>query len=169
MTVFNHFFKKIYGKKENTLADLVNRGYLPAQFKTYIQKKKAVFDIETLEVKNQRQNEDAVMATFEEAVLRPVSIGCSNNIDNEDRFFVRQSSHPDDAPSMVHSFLDYLFDLLDKYLNALPVELSQAAEKIATELETEKFSKAKAEKESYLNLLKQYRTLATYGFNSGKS
>ena len=93
----------------------------------------------------------------------------SNNIDNEDRFFVRQSSHPDDAPAMVHSFLDYLFDLLDKYLNALPVELSQAAEKIATELETEKFSKAKAEKESYLNLLKQYRTLATYGFNSGKS
>ena len=130
---------------------------------------KAVFDIETLEVKNQRQNEDAVMTTFEEAVLRPVSIGCSNSVDNEDRFFVRQSSHPDDAAAMVHSFLDYLFDLLDKYLNALPAELSQAAEKIATELETEKFSKAKAEKESFLNLLKQYRTFAIYGFNSGKS
>ena len=163
------YIQKIYGKKENTLADLVDRGYLPAQFKNYIQTKKAVFDIETLEVKNQRQNEDLIVGTFEEAVLRPVSIGCSNNITNEDRFFVRQSSDPDDAPRLVHSFLDYLFELMDKYLQTLPIELSHAAEKLATELKTEKFSKAKAEKQSFANLLQNYRTFVCYGFNSGKS
>ena len=163
------YFKKIYGKPENAVMELVQCGYLPPSFRSYRQKYHAAFDIETLEKKNERQNEDLVLGTFEEAVLRPVSIGCSNNINGEDRFFLRKSSHPDDAPALVHEFLDYCFTLVDLLFAALPNALRQATEKIISELETEKFSKYKTEKQSMLKTLKDYRTLAIYGFNSGKN
>ena len=127
------------------------------------------FDIETLEKKNERQNDDLVIGTFEEAVLRPVSIGCSNNINGEDKFFLRNSSHPDDAPALVHEFLDYLFGLVDEYHSALPVEISQAIEKLSAEIAVEKFSKAKTEKMALIWTLKQFKTLVIYGFNSGMS
>lgn len=129
---------------------------------------KAVFDIETLEQKNQRQNEDLIMGTFEEAVLRPVSIGCSNNVNNEEKFFVRQSSDPEEAHALVHSFLDYLFKLHGELGKALPIEFKQAADKLSAELATEKFSQAKLEKQALLKLLTKYKTLVVYGFNSGK-
>ena len=147
--------------------DLVKRGYLPETFSNYRQKLHAAFDIETLEKRNERQNDDLVLGTFEEAVLRPVSIGCSNNINGEDKFFLRQSSHPDDAPSLTHEFLDYLFELVGEYHEALPVEISQAMQKLVAEIATEKFSKAKTEKMDLLWTLKQFKTLVTYGFNSG--
>ena len=148
--------------------ELVKRGYLPHSFSNYRQRLHAVFDIETLEKQNERHNEDLLVGTFEEAVLRPVSIGCSNNINGDDKFFVRRSSHPDDATALVHGFLDYLFTLVDELVQALPVELHQAADKLVSELEIEKFSKEKTEKQSMLRTLNQYRTLACYGFNSGK-
>ena len=85
----------------------MKRGYLPSTFSNYRQKLHAAFDIETLEKRNERQNDDLVLGTFEEAVLRPVSIGCSNNINGDDKFFIRKSSDPDDAPSLTHDFLDY--------------------------------------------------------------
>ena len=147
--------------------DLIKRGYLPATFSNYRQKLHAAFDIETLEKRNERQNEDLVIGTFEEAVLRPVSIGCSNNINGDDKFFLRQSSDPDDAPSLTHEFLDYLFKLVDEYHQALPVEISQAMQKLAAEIATEKFSKFKTEKMDLMWTLKQFRTLVIYGFNSG--
>ena len=145
----------------------MKRGYLPATFSNYRQKLHAAFDIETLEKRNERQNEDLVIGTFEEAVLRPVSIGCSNNINGDDKFFLRQSSDPDDAPSLTHEFLDYLFELVDEYHQALPVELSQAIQKLSAEIATEKFKKAKTEKMDLMKPLKQFKTLVTYGFNSG--
>ena len=148
--------------------ELVKRGYLPQSFSNYRQKLHAAFDIETLEKRNERQNEDLIIGTFEEAVLRPVSIGCSNNINGDDRFFLRRSSHPDDATTLVHEFLDYIFRLHDEFVQALPVELQQAAEKLISELANEKFSKEKIEKQSMLQTLSQYRTLAIYGYNSGK-
>ena len=119
--------------------ELVKCQYLPSSFENYRQKYHAAFDIETLEKKNERQNEDLVLGTFEEAVLRPVSIGCSNNINGEDRFFLRKSSHPDDAPALVHEFLDYCFSLVHLLIEALPNELKQATEKLIGELEHEKF------------------------------
>ena len=145
----------------------MKRGYLPATFSNYRQNLHAAFDIETLEKRNERQNDDLVLGTFEEAILRPVSIGCSNNINGEDKFFLRQSSHPDDAPTLTHEFLDYLFELVGEYHKALPVEISQAMQKLAAEIATEKFSKAKTEKYNLLWTLKQFKTLVTYGFNSG--
>ena len=148
--------------------DLVQRGYLPESFSNYRQNLHGVFDIETLEKKNERHSDDLIIGTFEEAVLRPVSIGCSNNINGEDRFFLRRSSHPDDAPALVHEFLDYLFELVDEFHQALPVELDQAIEKLTAEIEIEKFSKAKTEKMGLLWTLKKYKTLAIYGFNSGE-
>ena len=145
----------------------MKRGYLPATFSNYRQNLHAAFDIETLEKRNERQNDDLVLGTFEEAVLRPVSIGCSNNINGEDKFFLRQSSHPNDAPSLTHEFLDYLFQLVGEYHEALPIEISQAMQKLTAEIATEKFSKAKTEKYNLLWTLKQFKTLVTYGFNSG--
>ena len=147
--------------------ELVKRGYLPATFSNYRQKLHAAFDIETLEKRNERQNEDLVIGTFEEAVLRPVSIGCSNNINGDDKFFLRRSSDPDDAPSLTHEFLDYLFELVDEYHQALPVEIRQAIQKLSAEIATEKFKKAKTEKMDLMKPLKQFKTLVTYGFNSG--
>ena len=145
----------------------MKRGYLPATFSNYRQNLHAAFDIETLEKRNERQNDDLVLGTFEEAVLRPVSIGCSKNINGEDKFFLRQSSHPDDAPTLTHEFLDYLFELVGEYHEALPVEINQAMCKLAAEIATEKFSKAKTEKMDLMWTLKQFRTLVIYGFNSG--
>ena len=148
---------------------LVQRGYLPRSFLNYRQNLHCTFDIETLEKRNERQNDDLVIGTFEEAVLRPVSIGCSNNINGEDEIFLRQSSHPDDAETMVHEFLDYLFGLVDEYHRALPIELDQAYQKLVAELATmKKFSKEKAEKTGLKNSLKPFKTLAVYGFNSGE-
>ena len=146
---------------------MIDRKYLPQSFANYRQNLHATFDIETLEKRNERQNDDLVIGTFEEAVLRPVSIGCSNNINGEDRFFLRKSSHPDDAHTLVHEFLDYLFGLVNEYHQALPVELSQATEKLTAELNDDKFSKEKAEKTRLKNILKPFRTLVVYGFNSG--
>ena len=145
----------------------MKRGYLPSTFSNYRQNLHAAFDIETLEKRNERHNDDLVIGTFEEAVLRPVSIGCSNNINGDDKFFLRQSSHSDDAPALTHEFLDYLFELVGEYHDALPGEISQAIQKLTAEIATEKFSKAKTEKNALMSTLKQFKTLVTYGFNSG--
>ena len=81
------------------------------------------------------------MCTVEEAVLRPVSIGCSSNILNEDKFFLRDSSHPDDAYALVDHFMDYLFELVETFHNQLPSEIMSAKERLENELEDKsKFS-----------------------------
>ena len=128
-----------------------------------------MYDIETLEQQNDRNNEDIAMCTVEEAVLRPVSIGCSSSIMNEDKFFLRDSSHPDDAYSLVDQFMDYLFELVETFRNQLPSEIISAKERLENELEDKsKFSKAYCEKSAMLRTLQSYCSMSIYGFNSCK-
>ena len=130
---------------------------------------KSVFDIETIEQPSQRHNDQISSNTIEEAVLRPVSIGCSSNITNEDKFFLRKSSNPDDAYDLVYQFLDYLFELVDVMHRELPEEIKHAMEVLESELQDKsKFSKGFCEKKTMLRTLKSYHKMSVYGFNSCK-
>ena len=128
-----------------------------------------MFDIETLERRNERNNDDLNINTIEEAVLKPVSIGCSNNITHEDKFFLRQSSNPDDAQELVNQFLDYAFDeLMEEFHDSLPEEIDTAIHTIQEDINNLKFSKQKCEKNQLLQILKCYKILPMYGYNSCK-
>ena len=131
---------------------------------------KAVFDIETIEHASERHNDQISSNTIEEAVLRPVSIGCSSNITNDDKFFLRKSSDPDDAYDLVNQFLDYLFELVDVMHSELPEEIKNAYEVLQCEIQDKsKFSKAYCEKKTMLRTLQSYHIMSVYGFNSCKS
>ena len=134
----------------------------------YRQNMHACFDIETLEQKHERDNDTISSKTVEEAILRPVSIGCSNNINHQDKFFLRQSSHPDDAYELVNGFMDHLFELVDALLEAIPNEINTAIQVLQEEIENSKMSSQKCEKQLMLKTLKAYRVLCVYGYNSCK-
>ena len=168
---FNQKLKVRFGEPKNAIAQLIERGFLPESFRNFQQVYKATWDIETFERKHERDNESECVetATVTDAILRPVSIGVSSNMPGfENRFFCRQSSSLEDGDEMVHEFMDYLFKMAEKLQTLIPKEITEAAEKLTTELEGQGFSKTACEDRDMLHHLNNYKKLSVYGFNSGK-
>ena len=68
---------------------------------------------------------------------------------------------------MVHEFMDYLFKMAEKLQTLIPKEITEAAEKLAAELDGQGFSKKACQDREMLYHLKNYKKLSIYGFNSG--
>ena len=162
-------FKVTFGNPTDPIAMIIEKGYLPESFRSFIQKFKATWDIETLEEKIYKES-DENMATITNAIHKIVSLGVSSNLPGfENRFFCRSSSAQEDGETMVGKFLEYLFQMAEKLQELLPEQITAAAEELGEKLQGQKFSKGGCGERTLLNHLKNYCKLSVYGFNSGKS
>ena len=150
------------------IAMIIEKGFLPESFRSFLQKFKATWDIETLEEKVYQEN-DENMATITNAIHKIVSLGVSSNIPGfENRFFCRSSSAQKDGEAMMAKFLEHLFKMAEKLQELLPEQITNAAEELGEKLQGQMFSKNVCEERTLLNHLKNYCKLSVYGFNSGK-
>ena len=150
------------------IAMIIEKGFLPESFRSFLQKFKATWDIETLEEKVYQEN-DENMATITNAIHKIVSLGVSSNIPGfENRFFCRSSSAQKDGEAMMAKFLEHLFKMAEKLQELLPEQITNAAEELGEKLQGQMFSKGGCEERTLLNHLKNYCKLSVYGFNSGK-
>ena len=142
---------------------------LPESFRSFIQKFKATWDIETLEENAHKENEEN-SATVTNAIHKVVSLGVSSNLPGfADRFFCRASSSQEDGESMIAEFLEYLFNMAEKLQDLLPEQIVKAAEELTEKLKGQEFSYGMCAEKVLKNHLKNYCKLSVYGFNSGKS
>ena len=150
-----------FGPASNALDMAIDAGLLPSEFKDYRQKFLASWDIETLEVETD-------LTSIQQAVHKVVSIAVASNLPNQtDKFFVRDSSKPEDGQKLVDDFLDEVFRLEACYNKIIPSEIKQAKEALK-EVEDQVFSKERTQKQKLKNFFNNYFTLPVYGFNSGK-
>ena len=161
-------FKAKFGMPIDPIAMVIEKGLIPESFRSFLQKFKATWDIETLEEKVYKEN-DENMATITNAIHKIVSLGVSSNLPGfENKFFCRSSSAQEDGEAMMASFLEYLFKMAEKLQELLPDAITNAAEELGEQLQGQMFSKGVCEERTLLNHLKNYCKLSVYGFNSGK-
>ena len=154
----------------NTVGKLIDEGYLPESFRSFIQKFKATWDIETLEDQSSFKENDENAATITNAIHKVVSLGVSSNIPGfENRFFCRSTSAQEDGQQMIAQFLEHLFQMAEKLQELLPDEIVAAAEHLEAKIDGNKFSKEICNDRTLHNELKNYLKLSVYGFNSGKT
>ena len=140
---------------------------MPDSFRSFIQKFKATWDIETLEEKVYKENDDNA-TTVTDAIHKIVSLGVSSNLPGfENRFFCRSSSAQEDGETMIAEFLVYLFKMAEKLQDLLPDQIVDAAEHLSEKLQGQMFSKGVCKDRNLLNHLKNYCKLSVFGFNSG--
>ena len=159
-------FQIPYGKRCNTLDDIIKDGYLPSTFTNH-QPSYAVFDIETLEASINRQETEFLTT---DANLYVVSIAVASNIEGKKpTFFCRKSSDAVDGYKLVREFLFYLIKLQKHVSNSLPNELKSCIERLQEEQKQSDYKgtfSSKSKSFKYLNYLKQYTSLSVFGFNS---
>ena len=161
-------FKAKFGDPIDPIAMIIKKGYLPESFRSFLQKYKATWDIETLEEKIYQES-DENMSTVTNAIHKIVSLGVSSNLPGfENRFFCRSSSAQKDGEAMMAKFLEYLFKMAEKLQELLPEQITDAADELSEKLQGQMFSKGSCEERTLLNHLKNYCKLSVYGFNSGK-
>ena len=157
-----------FGLPINAIGKIIEAGYLPESYRTFIQKFKATWDIETLEESSYQENDENA-ATVTNAIHKVVSLGVSSNLpDFENRFFCRSSSVQEDGEVMIGEFMGHLFKMAEKLQELLPDEIVAAAEFLGVRLKGQEFSKEMCTERTLFNHLKNYRKLSVYGFNSGK-
>ena len=155
--------RRIYGPPADAMTLAISHGILPQSFKDYRQKYLATWDIETLE----SSTED--LTSIQVAIQKIVSVGVASNLPNQsDKFFIRESSQPEDGQKLVDRFLDELFRLESCYYESIPDEIKEAKE-ILREVEDEVFSKDRTQRQVLKQFIENYFTLPIYGFNSGMS
>ena len=151
-----------YGQPSNNLQMAIDHGILPIHFRNFRQKYLATFDLETLE-----QNPESFIEG-QQAVHRVASIAMATNLpDTKNRFFIRDSSDPEDGQKMVDEFLDALFEWEEKYQEAMPDEIKEAYFSLA-DVEEDVFNVNRTQKQQLKRFLKNYLQFPCYGFNSGK-
>ena len=151
-----------YGPNQNMSDYAVDAGILPEAFKHYRQQYLVCWDIETLET-NENCDEPG-----QQAILKPLSIATSTNIPDEtDKFWVRKSSAPKDGQLLVDEFLDYLFQLENKYYETIPTEIRDALADL-DDVESDKFGSDRTQKQKIKFYLQKYLTLCCYAFNGGE-
>ena len=151
-----------YGQPSNNLQMAIDHGILPAHFRNFRQKYLATFDLETLE-----QHPESFIEG-QQAVHKVASIAIATNLpDTKNRFFMRDSSDPEDGQKMVDEFLDTLFEWEQKYQEAIPDEIKEAYFSLA-DVEEDVFNVNRTQKQQLKRFLKNYLQFPCYGFNSGK-
>lgn len=160
--------KSKFGMPINAIEKIIEKGYLPESFRSFIQIFKATWDIETLEEKIYKENDENA-GTVTNAIHKVVSLGVSSNLPGyENRFFCRSSSAQEDGEFMIGEFLEYLFKMAAKLQELLPEQIVNAAEELGEKLQGQMFSKGACADRTLLNHLRNYCKLSVYGFNSGK-
>ena len=158
--------KVSYGLDDDRFNDLIGRGLLPESLRGFRQTYQAVYDIETLEDKSEE-----VDPACPDAVLRPVSIGCSVNLpDVEDKWFCVNSSEPGEVQKMISAFLDHLAFLAAEYQKTIPQPIRDLIKDIRVKLADKelKFNDVKRNLQKDLDCLKKYEVLPVYAFNGAK-
>ena len=158
--------KVSYGLDDDRFNDLIGRGLLPESLRGYRQTYQTVYDIETLEDKSEE-----VDPACPEAVLRPVSIGCSANLpDVEDKWFCVNSSETGEVQKMISAFLDHLAFLAVEYQKTIPQPIRDLIKDIRVKLADKelKFNDVKRNLQQDLDCLKKYEILPVYAFNGAK-
>ena len=138
-------------------------GYLPESFVNFRQKYIVTWDIESLEQKPPVYDESNV-----QALQNVCCVSIASNLPYPDQYFVRESSAPEAACTLVNSFLNHLFKLQEIYVSLIPDEISSAIKKLERDIKTSKYSKAQCHQKSMLRFLKQYFTLPCYAFNGSR-
>ena len=150
-----------YGPNQNMGDYAIDAGILPDEFKKYRQRHIVCWDIETLET-NTNCDEPG-----QQAILKPLSIATSTNIpDQQDQFWVRKSSAPNDGQQLVDEFLDYLFRLENSYYETIPHEIRDALADLDDV--DGKFGYDRTQKQKIKFHLQKYLTMCCYAFNGGK-
>ena len=155
-----------YGLDDDRFANLIDRGILPESLRGFRQTYQAVYDIETLE-----HEPEEVDPTCPDAVLRPVSIGCSVNIpDIEDKWFCVESSEPGKVQKMVNEFMDHLAYLAEEYQKMIPQPIKDVIKDLRIKLKDKKlkFNELRRRYQQDLDCLKKYEMLPVYAFNGAR-
>ena len=140
----------------------IDHGILPVHFRNFRQKYLATFDLETLE-----QHPESFIEG-QQAVHKVASLAIATNLpDTKNRFFMRDSSDPEDGQKMVDEFLDTLFEWEQKYQEVIPDEIKEAYFSLA-DVEEDVFNVNRTQKQQLKRFLKNYLQFPCYGFNSGK-
>ena len=145
---------------------MIADGRLPCSLATFRQSYQVVYDIETVE--RPPENMDA---SSPDAILSPVSIGCSSNIPGtDDQWFCVDSSQPGEIQKMVDRFMDYLMTLQRAYQACLPREITDLAQQIRRKLADKKlpYNNTRRQLEQDLNCLKRFEILPVYAFNGAR-
>ena len=94
---------------------MIDDGRLPESLRTFRQRYQVVYDIETLET-----SPTEIDASSPDAILNPVSIGCSTNVPGiDDKWFCVKSSQQGEIQTMVDEFMDYLQDVARAYQSCI--------------------------------------------------
>ena len=135
---------------------MVDDGYLSAEFTPEESFKFVCYDTETLETKNEMNSSN---------LLKLISIGVNNNLNNSEKYFQRISSADSDGQILVDAFMDHLLELYQLYETGIDVEIISALERIEAELQEEGFN---SQLTQYQRVLNSYTKLNIFGFNSSK-
>ena len=145
---------------------MIQRGLLPESLRGFRHKYQAVYDIETLE-----HEPEEIDPGCPDAVLRPVSIGCSVNIPGvEDKWFCVNSSEPGEVQKMVNEFMDHLMFVAEEYQKMIPQPITDLAKDIRLKLADKKlkFNDVRRGLQKDIDCLKKYETLPVYAFNGAR-
>ena len=144
--------QKFYGGNETIMDEIVDKGYLPENFRSFKSSNIATFDIETVQL--------------EEAV-KTISIAVGSNLDSV-HYFERKSSDPEDYQKLVNEFMAYLLEL--QQLIEVPSEIEEAIVKMDEQLEELKldYGPKRSKIVQMRSHLQKYLQLHTFGFNSSK-
>ena len=159
-------FKVSYGLDDDRFDQLIDRGLLTETLRGFRQTYQAVYDIETLE-----EICEEIDPACPDAILRPVSIGCSANIPNvEDKWFCVNSSEPGEVQKMIAAFLDHLALLALEYQKTIPQPITDLMKEIRVKLADKelKFNDVRRNLQQDLDCLKKYEILPVYAFNGAK-
>ena len=166
--------EKAYGDDKNIAVEIVDDGFAPEEFKEYRDFYLGSFDIETLEEKTFLEvPENGLVA---EADLRLLSIALGSNIPGfTEKCWIRKSSQPEEARTIVEKFVVACIKLRKRKLSLLPkyiFETQQKLEKRANELADECAGKGiKTSPEltkilKYIRYISSLQNLSIFGFNS---
>ena len=160
-----------YGDDSTILRKMAEEGFVPMEALDYRNFALATYDIETIEIPI--HNCAPQMGMVKDASHRLLSIAVGSNIpDVATKCWVRKNMSPSEEQRLIEKFVSYLYDI-QKIKNAtLPNWIDDALIKIEDLQMDFKAKNAKWWEYSYLSgykrVLKAFKVLDTFGFNSAK-
>ena len=165
--------QRTYGDSKDIITRMIDLKFLPDEALEFENSKFACFDIETLECLTGETDLEDVEGLVEVAKLNLVSIAVGSNFpDYKSKCFVRRTSKYEDELFLVESFLDYLEEIAALKVANLPAFVEEAERNIYESFE--KLKKEKGSKFQYQELysfqsvIRNWKTLDVFGFNSSK-
>ena len=160
-----------YGDDSTVIRKMADEGFIPMEALEYRNFALATYDIETIEIPI--HNCAPQMGMVKDASHRLLSIAVGSNIPGvQTKCWVRRNMDPSEEQRLIEKFISYLYEIQKIKNRTLPNWIDDALIKIEDLQLDYKTKNAKWWEYSYLSgykrVLKAFKVLDTFGFNSSK-